>query len=895
MGRARIALPAAVVAGLLASACCCAGAPLVSSVSRAGRACMFEGGQSQMLLSAATNHTADLTAISMAYWFRPEVPSHDIYSIFSYGLWTGDFTTAVREASTGEQAFLYVHNIDDPVLWSSPFVGPGNKWAHVAATWSTANNGTGTIYVNGQPRGTLALGSKALRGGQQFWFPDYKYGSKFFGLADDLAAWSVALTPAEVLAVYNGNTRVRAESMLVHWECDEEAAAGAVDSAQPAKPSEVLGAPVPRVPSRCPNVDAGLTVLAVDPAQPTTINFDAERTLAKAADSGSLSVAVGAKFTQLVFTPPATGFAKATFSTSLGTVVVVPNVAPAPVEQHGSVAVGDDIIVSAAYWRLAADGTQRLYTSDAEGFPLTATVDVPPAVGRLTQLDGTPITAGKTAITDANLRVRFWATDDAYHARNNIGISFSVADEITATSKTAFLDVLPPNRPPQPVACSATVAQDAGSGVAVDLALTLDPDGSSTIIVSDPPRHGHLVDANGRNVTMAHTVYMTEQWVSSVVNASENESYYGGTAGEYTSLMVIGPPDVYPHGHDAPLAWTPTGKVKHWVQVRWDDAVDVSSITVYEVSYPDSVVQIDLLDAITGQWVTVNQRPHRTTPTAVNGTQAYTPWLYTGFYPIRSREARVWTQADVDADEWPAIDAIKLTGYTPVYAARVPGRRVTYVPDAGYSGPDSFTFQADMLGPAEMTMMSRMAWYQSADPATVSLTVTPSGAPVARASAPTVFLVFSDEAEIALNASSPSGSALTYRLVSAPASGRLYADPAAVKGRSQLGTGAQLSAGRVYYEHQCSETGLFADAFEYQAVDSAGRASQAARVAVTYVCAMPGEDNHTKAVHGLIAALVVTDVVFLAVIVGLAAYVFVIKRRSFGASKGESGRSVQLQ
>eukprot|EP00727_Mastigamoeba_balamuthi_P005523 m51a1_g1590 hypothetical protein (688) ;mRNA; r:146251-148434 len=687
---------------------------------------MFESGPAQMVLSGPIEQQSPLTELSMAYWFRPEVPAPNVYGIFSYGSWGG--SGATWEAAMGDQAFLFLHNTDTPVVWSDPVVYPGNQWVHVASTWS-ASTGTGSLYVNGRPAGSAALGREALRGGLQFRYPDAKYGSKFFGVADDLAAWNATLTAAEVAAVYAGNTRVRAERMLVHWECDEPDAETVVDSSRsPASPwrlSTVVGGSVPKVPSSCPNVDVRSTVVAVQQTGPTTVQFPEQRRLVSAASSGSLSVTVGQSFQALTFTP-AEAWATATFETSLGTVVLVRNTPPAPQGLSLEVPVGRDVVWSAAYW-IATTTYHRdaLYMSDAEGYPLSATVTALPALGQLLQMDGTPITAPNTAVTDPNLKVRYRSTQDAF--LSVVSVSFAVSDEVSSTATATRINVTEPDVPPAAIPCSTTVQQDSATGVTVQLGLRMDCDGSSTIVVLDPPRNGRLLDADGRDVVMRPSVNLVEQWASEAVNASENESYYGGLHGEYTALMVVGPPDAFPSGGDTPLAWTPPGSALHWVHVRFADLVHVSAVAVYEVSYPNSVVRIDLLDADSGQWVTVHSAAPRTSHSPNVQTLENVPKLHAGFFPVLSREAKVYTKGfSPNDDEWPAIDAIKLVGYRPVTAARVPGRRVTYVPAKGFSGTDSFKFQADMAGPAEMRLLKRVAWYSTPAPAEVSITVTKS-------------------------------------------------------------------------------------------------------------------------------------------------------------------------
>eukprot|EP00727_Mastigamoeba_balamuthi_P005001 m51a1_g145 hypothetical protein (817) ;mRNA; f:466213-469011 len=731
----------ALLAALLSSACLGA---TVTVASRSGRACLFEPTLASSSVPAAIasapvvarDGSVNFTAMSMAYWFRAEVsPTTTLYPVLSYAQASGTglpspSSRVAKYAALGGQSTAYLElatvSPNNRTTYSHTGVKAVREWVHVASTWD-GHTGLVTLFENGEviARGTGFKG--ALPTGKQFFFPDMQWASRLFGLADEITAWSAALTEAEVRKVAGGDVAVRQADLILRIPCDEsedevdDANDTVYNAASKEHPATVIGPHVPRVPSQGPKADVGFSVVAVSAGAPTDLVFP-EDVHVTSASKGSFSV----QGKTVTYTPPAggPGTEGAVLKTSLGHVFLVPNTPPAPRDFAVSVHEMQTVVLTPVFYSGPKLSRWFMYQTDAEGQFLTVKVAAVPAAGRLFQYDGTPITAAGTLVSDTMYRLKFNASEDDYG--KNATIVFDVSDGVDTTQSHYKLHVVEPVVLPAPIGISV---DNVASEVALTLADHLDPRHKAAFIITDPPEHGKLLDASGAELVYRPMTRYVAQWASELVNFSSE--YNDDThEGHYGAVNVLGAPQQWPEADGSVLSWSakdppddPTAQTDEWIVVRYAEAVHLSRVFVLENLYSNNTWKIEALDEDTAQWVTVSERAKQTAVMPMYTAQKYDPEISAGLYPFRTRTLRV--NVHYVGRQFPQIDAIMMVGYQPVMAARLAGNKVRYVPTKGFRGADNFTYNIEFASYAAMEVIAATgtSLYATPTAALVSLAV----------------------------------------------------------------------------------------------------------------------------------------------------------------------------
>eukprot|EP00727_Mastigamoeba_balamuthi_P011697 m51a1_g715 hypothetical protein (926) ;mRNA; f:423011-425949 len=880
-----------------------------SVASRAGWACLFEGeGTEQLAVGPPIASNASISELTMSLWLRTTVPANNLYAILGYV--SPDNTQSWAKLGSQDPAFTFFLDSDsysafarqengkfktNHTNWTHLGPAVSTDWVHLTATWASAD-GLSSFYINGKfviASAGSAASSKGLvlPGGGHFVFPQENWGAKFFGAADEIAAWSARLSAEEVARVYAGDYAVRADRVIAHWSCDrvgdplyDEATGRSGTSTGPA---------VLQVPSTVPDVNKNLSAVTVAAAGATTLRFPVPVTVTALPSNGSLSVAVGAApVTEMRFTPPA-GWRDGdvvSFATSYARVQVRANRAPSAKVDRVEVPEGTKIVISLAYWDIASSRPallrKFLYNVDQDGDQITARVRVLPQLGygQLLQYDGSALSDDvnndSSLITDPNYRVVFYALPGSLG--KTISIGADISDGIQKAEITRQFTITASDIPAQPRSKSVTLAQDA-SGIDIALELDLDPYNQNVIVLTGEPKFGKLFNPDGTPVTMVPTVHKVLQWADKVLDYGEQ---YPG----YPATNVLGAPEAFPDQGDTSYAWaTYTGFAWHFLTVQFERVVQADSVEVYEVYYPDSVYRIDLFDEVNQLWVTVFDRPTRNYTwksvyplapdpgAAVPNPKPFAPELFTGLYQLYTRTVKIYVHTPTE-DEWPEIDAISLVGYESTDAAVLKGRTVHYVPNRDTFGTDTFEFEGDSNGKTAMSVMSRLKWFESPVPGTVTVVVERRNR-VPKAVSETLVVAFGEDVEeVAIQLSAvdeDENDTLTYTIVDAPKLGKLHTarykldEPA-------MASGSTSSSAKLYYYYNCKDPGVEDDTLTFFASDGQSK-SDTATVNLQVFCAHDkGYDKKTT--NKVVAALVVTDVVFVAAIVTLGIALFLAKR-----------------
>eukprot|EP00727_Mastigamoeba_balamuthi_P000934 m51a1_g10838 hypothetical protein (771) ;mRNA; f:623-2981 len=677
---------------------------------------------------------------------------------------------------------------------------------------------------------------------------------RFFGLVDELSVWSQRLTELELAAVAGGASDVLPGRMVLRWACDEDAASDTVvaDSSGGSGNATVVGGVVPKVPSTCPKISAGFTVVAVDSAEPTTLAFGQEIAIVSQPPSGLGSVEkVPGSNTDITYSPPRGGLGArvASFFVSTGQVIVQQNMPPAPQNITASIPDGTSFAVSAAYWRFTDTYSRDdMYVSDYEGEPLSATLLSTPSFGQVSQADGSPILPNQT-VTASNLSVLVTTTAADY--TRIVVLEFAVSDGLSSVYVRHTISVALPDVVPAPLPVSATADSSSQRSVAIDLAASPDLANESSFVVVGVPRLGRLTDASGNALVYGQRARLVKQWASRVLNVSSEAN---GPGGECNAQNILGKPRSYPEAGYSPFSWAPKpgGLAGEWVVLSFDEAVQVHTVVVYEVYNPGTVWRITVLDEDTQAWSVVYSRAKQTaTSSSILASAQFSPELLAGFYPIRTRTARIDLFSPTAFA--PQIDAVQLVGYQSVSVARMQSaRRVYYTPSVGSSGTD--TFQVGVELPLESSVAQRAAFWQSPPLADVKVSVTRSNAkPVAPSFAASVaFAEGFTSSPVAVSANDTDGSVAGYVLVSVPPVGSLSA---AAGGGRPLGAGSTFQS-PLWYSYSCVAPGVFTAAFRYRAYDNELLQSDTANATLRIFCAVvPASASSSTASSGSGAGL----------------------------------------
>ena len=434
-----------------------------------------------------------------------------------------------------------------------------------------------------------------------------------------------------------------------------------------------------------------------------------------------------------------------------------------------------------------------LVGTDPDGDSLTYTITSSPANGTLGALNGSDVT---------------YTPNNGYSGADSF--TFNVSDGKGNTSPDATVNITVASVNHAPVANAQQVTTDEDSPVAITLTGT-DPDGDSlTYTITSHPANGTLDTLNG-----------------SVVTYTPNNGYTGADSFMFTVKDGGGK-------ESAPVAVSITVN-----EVNHAPVANAQQVTTDE----DTAVVITLTGTdVDGDTLTyeVKTAPQHGTLSAVNGTKVtYTPnagYVGTDSFTFVAKDgnggtstpaavgitvnhvnhAPVANAQQVTTDEDTAV-VITLTGTdvdgdTLTYEVKtapqhgtlgaVNGTKVTYTPNAGYVGTDSFTFVAKDGNGGTST------------PATVGITVNHvNHAPVANAQQ-----VTTDEdttVVITLTGTDVDGDTLTYEVKTAP----------------QHGTLSAVNGTKVTYTPNAGYVGT--DSFTFVVKDGNGGISTPATVGIT--------------------------------------------------------------
>eukprot|EP00727_Mastigamoeba_balamuthi_P007374 m51a1_g3257 hypothetical protein (951) ;mRNA; f:177816-182381 len=711
-------------------------APRVRAASRAGRACMFEAQPVQLVASQPVRPGGQpLTALTLAFWFRNEVdPSTFVFPQLTYASGPSQSTVGKRYASLGAQNTAYMSVLKDTTyLLAGEGLDAGTSWTHIAATWSSAT-GDVLIYKNGKQVLKDTMGKDAeLPAGGRFFFPDTQWAAKFFGLADEVSAWVSALTPEEVAAVASGVWDTRSYDIAMHLTCDDVPTNASTIVDHEAYTATVTGGDLPRVPSQVPGVNSGLVAVAVSNAVPTEIEFPEDTELIAtpgATHRGSLVPLAGSRRV-FVYTPPQGGLGasvdtfRTLFTGASGHVVLQGNAAPTPRPVTRSVPSATTIdTIHPVVWNTAGRYVRNdAYNSDPEGFPLTVRVTELPKHGALYQYSGEPVRVGDL-VTDKNWRLVYNSTELDHNSVVTIG--FDVSDEVDTTHVQHTLNVLLPDLLPVPDPVSINIS-DSSRGVDIELDASLDVNNEANFVVANAPQHGTLYGEDGKPLAFKPMIRLVQQWASEVVDRSSEYDDKSGE-GNWGAKQILGRPRSFPEAGTSQFAWGmkdpagPTSSVEEWIVVRFPQAVDVSSVAVYETFYFNNTYQISVLDENTKQWVVVFNRTKQTDKTDKTQSQRFAPGLFPGLCPVRTRTVGI--NISYYGISFPQIDAIQLIGTLPIVGARVKGARLRYIPSLNSLGSDSFEYGVELSGTKEITTIARTPYWETPRLAAVQINVT---------------------------------------------------------------------------------------------------------------------------------------------------------------------------
>eukprot|EP00727_Mastigamoeba_balamuthi_P001421 m51a1_g11276 hypothetical protein (743) ;mRNA; f:7210-9629 len=672
--------------------------------ARSGRSCVFEGPGS--LVSSAP-YAHPISELSAAWWFRPDVSWRDVFPALTYRNATHDFLTFASE----HVAWVYLLKEDARTRYGTPeaFVPSAGVWRHAAFTWDSSD-GSVAFYADGAPAGRNATSrGLVLPAGGRFDFPDTVWGQRHFGHVDEVAAWSVALTPGDVAQLAAGSTRVRPQDRVLHWSCDDGSATEVADDAagQPARPWASFAGSL-KAPSTCPLVDVGLSVLRVrrQPRSRTDLGLPAGTRVLSLPSLGALETSSGSAVgagdapESVVYVAPDEGLVRETaFNTSYAAVVLAPNHAPLPRSRNATVHdYGRAVLRAALFDKDAGPTATDLVQEDGDGDVLAVWVTRLPQAGSLRQYLnethlGEPIASVPALLADPLMRYVY------------------VAAPGTAGSVVSCCLLRCP-RPPTPANVSAVVGPS--GTVAIDLPVLYAYGGQESLFVSAPARGALLGGEGGGAELVARTRAVdVHQFAAEVVDFSSEWDNM------FAAREVLGAPSVYPAYGNIPGAWAfgDTSNRTEWVHLRFDRAVVVTGLTVYETYDGQSVVAVRQLAANGRDWETLFSRAGRTGP-APREAVAFAPPIAQVAEPHAVRDIRV--EFRYVLGEWPEIDAVALRGTAQMALAEVPrSRRVVYrAQRRPGTGADSFR----VLSAATPELLDRLA-YNYFTPAEATVTV----------------------------------------------------------------------------------------------------------------------------------------------------------------------------
>jgi hypothetical protein len=176
-----------------------------------GNALAFDGTDDYVALPNTTPVPTGNAAYTLEAWIKPT--SMGAYGILGWGNWTTtNQANALRLSSTG--LINYWWNND--LILSTPDLS--GRWHHVAATFDGT---TRTLYLDG-----VALGSDTPTGHAAPTPSNLRIGSTnngeyFPGSIDEVRLWSVARTPAQLLAGMKAPVATNAAGLLAYYNLDE--------------------------------------------------------------------------------------------------------------------------------------------------------------------------------------------------------------------------------------------------------------------------------------------------------------------------------------------------------------------------------------------------------------------------------------------------------------------------------------------------------------------------------------------------------------------------------------------------------------------------------------------------------------------------------------------------
>ncbi|MBW3662014.1 MAG: tandem-95 repeat protein [Actinobacteria bacterium] len=463
--------------------------------------------------------------------------------------------------------------------------------------------------------------------------------------------------------------------------------------------------------------------------------------------NGTVSIAVDGQ--SVSYTPDPDWFGEDTFTYTLSdadgamdtaTVTVTVNpVNDAPVADDLGAITDEDTAVDVT-----------LTANDVEGDPFVFSIVVGPASGTLS-----PIGAGASVVT---------YTPDA-DANGMDSFTYRASDADDGPIATVTLDVTPVNDAPVASPAEETTAEDTPLEGAL-LATDVDGDELSYVVVA-PPAHGEVVLGVGEAFTYTpHVDYNGADSFTFKANDGVADSNVAAVS------ITVTPVNDAPEAADN-LAWVVEEDASVVIMMEAGDVED-DPLTFSIVAGPEH----GGLSVVDGNQVTY-------TPVAdYSGSDSFTFRANDGgldsnvatigidVTPVNDAptvdEVEVGTSqnspvqvilvgADVDND--PLVFSI-VSGPSSGTLGPVSGNQVTYTPDDGYFGPDSFTFKAN-----DGTVDSGSA--------TVSVTVLENSAPVA--SAVEASTAEDTAKQLTLPASDADDDSLTWSIVSAPVHGDLGA------------------------------------------------------------------------------------------------------------------------